>query len=92
MSTWLVYTEGVREHIQAAIDRQSHQPAKTRSHVRQPSPASLKTDLALARDEITSLREERDRLRDDESGGQPGHQLGQVSNRQLTDRVTLLTE
>ncbi|WP_327425799.1 DUF6262 family protein [Streptomyces sp. NBC_01236] len=91
VSTWLVYAEGVREHIQAAIDQQSHEPTKARSQGRQTSPASLKTDLALAREEITSLRDERDRLRE-AVRQQLGQQLGQVSNRQLTDRVAELTE
>ncbi|MEV4847027.1 hypothetical protein AB0K20_27870 [Micromonospora matsumotoense] len=27
VSTWLVYAEGVREHIEAAIERQAFQPA-----------------------------------------------------------------
>jgi len=87
VSTWLVYAEGVREHVQSAIDQQSHEPAKARIQGRQTSPASLTTDLALAREEITALRDERDRLRE-----AVRQQLGQVSNRQLTDRVTELTE
>jgi len=91
VSTWLVYAEGVREHVQAAIDQQSHEPAKARSQGRQTSLASLTTDLALAREEITALRDERDRLRE-AVRQQLGHQLGQVSNRQLTDRVAELTE
>ncbi|KUN77274.1 hypothetical protein AQJ64_34245 [Streptomyces griseoruber] len=91
VSTWLVYAEGVREHVQAAIDQQSHEPAKARSQGRQTSPASLTTDLALAREEISSLRDERDRLRE-AVRQQLGQQLDQVSNRQLTDRVSELTE
>ncbi|MFE2490179.1 DUF6262 family protein [Streptomyces mirabilis] len=91
VSTWLVYAEGVREHVQAAIDQQSHEPVKARSQGRQTSPASLTTDLALAREEITSLRDERDRLRE-AVRQQLGQQLDQVSNRQLTDRVSELTE
>ncbi|MFC9646776.1 DUF6262 family protein [Streptomyces mirabilis] len=90
VSTWLVYAEGVREHVQAAIDQQSHEPVKARSQGRQTSPASLKTDLALAREEITSLRDERDRLRE-AVRQQLGQQLDQVSNRQLTDRISELT-
>ncbi|MFJ2399513.1 hypothetical protein ACIOTI_43320 [Streptomyces sp. NPDC087843] len=62
-------------------------PAKARSQGRQTSPASLTTDLALAREEITALRDERDRLRE-----AVRQQLGQVSNRQLTDRIIELTE
>lgn len=61
------------------------------SQGRQASPASLKTDLALAREEITSLRDERDRLRE-AVRQQLGQQLDQVSNRQLTDLISELTE
>jgi hypothetical protein len=91
VSTWLVYAEGVREHVQEAIDRQEHAPVKEHGSGRQASSASLKTDLALAREEITALREERDRLRD-AVRQQLGQQLDQVSNRQMTDRVTELTD
>jgi hypothetical protein len=68
VSTWLVYTDGVREQLQAARHRQAD---------REPGPgtaappgrgepvtqASLRTDLAVARDEIRRLRAERDKLR-----------------------------
>jgi hypothetical protein len=68
VSTWLVYTDGVREQLQAARRRQAD---------REPGPgtaappgrgepvtqASLRTDLAVARDEIRRLRAERDKLR-----------------------------
>jgi Family of unknown function (DUF6262) len=68
VSTWLVYADGVREQLQAARRRQAG---------REPGPstagppgrgepvtqASLRTDLAVARDEIRRLRAERDKLR-----------------------------
>ena len=57
VSTWLVYAEGVREHIEAAITRQTHQPVAARSDGRQVSTASLKTELALARQEIAEHSE-----------------------------------
>lgn len=90
VSTWLVYAEGVREHIEAAIRQQEHEPVVARSDGRQASPASLKSDLMMAREEITTLRQERDRLRE-AVRQQLGQQLDQVSNRQLTDRITELT-
>ncbi|WP_327238893.1 MULTISPECIES: DUF6262 family protein [unclassified Streptomyces] len=56
VSTWLTYTEGVREHVEAAQQRQqpkASQPADTRN----PN-ATLRTELELARQEIRALREE----------------------------------
>ncbi|MDX2760417.1 DUF6262 family protein [Streptomyces europaeiscabiei] len=91
VSTWLVYAEGVREYIEAAIRQQEHEPVVARSSGRQSSPASLKSDLMMAREEITALRQERDRLRD-AVRQQLGHQLDQVSSRQLTERITELTD
>jgi hypothetical protein len=67
VSTWLVYTDGLREHLDAARRRQADQtptasaaPGSTPAPV---TPASLRTDLALARDEIRRLRGECDKLR-----------------------------
>jgi hypothetical protein len=69
VSTWLVYAPGVREHVDAARRRQTDRvqtpqpgspstPQRTHS-----SPDSLRTDLAIARQEIRRLRTERDQLR-----------------------------
>lgn len=91
VSTWLVYAEGVREHVQAAIARQAHEPTAALHDGRAASPASLKTDLAMARTEVAALRGERDRLRD-ALRANLGQQLDQVSNRHLTERITELTE
>ena len=58
VSTWLVYAPGVREAIEEARTRQHSRTAID------PQPTAitrgLKTDLALARAEITKLRTERD--------------------------------
>ena len=65
VSTWLVYAQGVREHIDAARQRQADNtpPRPCRPTNKQPTtPASLRTDLAIARQEITRLRAERDLL------------------------------
>ncbi|MGH3755741.1 MAG: hypothetical protein ACRDRP_24250 [Pseudonocardiaceae bacterium] len=51
VSTWLVYAEGIREHINAARARQAAQPTTDRRAGRSPSTASLHTDL-----ELTGLR------------------------------------
>jgi len=68
VSTWLVYADGVREHVEAAHRRQAGRepgPATAAPPGRgEPvSQASLRTDLVAARDEIRSLRAERDKLR-----------------------------
>ncbi|MBX9978462.1 MAG: hypothetical protein K2Z76_02695 [Mycobacterium gordonae] len=65
VSTWLVYAPGIREHIDAARSRQAdHSPAPmpTPSGKHSTTPASLRTDLAIARDQIKTLRAERDKL------------------------------
>jgi hypothetical protein len=65
VSTWLVYADGVREHIDAARQRQadSTMPRPSRPPCEPPTtPASLRTDLAIARQEIGRLRADRDRL------------------------------
>jgi hypothetical protein len=68
VSTWLVYADGVREHLQAAQRRQADRepgPSTAAPPDRgQPvSQASLRTGLAVARDEIRRLRTEQDKLR-----------------------------
>lgn len=63
VSTWLVYAPGIREHIDAARGRQANNsPAPTASGKHPTTPASLRTDLAIARDQIKTLRAERDKL------------------------------
>jgi hypothetical protein len=68
VSTWLVYADGVREHVQAARQRQT-----AHGHAPEPAPppargepvtqASLRADLAVARNEIRRIRTESDKLR-----------------------------
>jgi hypothetical protein len=67
VSTWLVYTHGLREHLDAARRRQAQPfsgPPRTAPGDQAPlTPASLHTDLALARAEIRRLRADNDKLR-----------------------------
>ena len=67
VSTWLVYADGVREHLEAAARRQAErEPAPGPASPARGEPvtqASLRTDLAVARAEIRRLRTERDKLR-----------------------------
>jgi len=68
VSTWLVHADGVREHLEAAQRRQAdRQPGPSTAappgRGEPASQASLRTSLAVARDEIRRLRDERDKLR-----------------------------
>jgi len=68
VSTWLVYADGVREHLEAAQRRRADREpgpstAAPPGRGEPASQASLRTSLAVARDEIRRLRDERDKLR-----------------------------
>ena len=68
VSVWLAYADGVRDHVEAAQRRQAeHQPGPGPVAPPRCGPpatqASLRTDLAIARDEIRRLRAEHDKLR-----------------------------
>ncbi|MFJ6605032.1 DUF6262 family protein [Streptomyces lydicus] len=62
VSTCLVHAEGVREHVQAAIQRQEQAPVTSAVQGRRAAPASLHADLAMVREEFKELRTERDGL------------------------------
>jgi hypothetical protein len=65
VSTWLVYADGIREHIDAARHRQNnhHGTGTSTAPSTQPAtPASLRTDLEIAREQIKALRADRDKL------------------------------
>ena len=65
VSTWLAYSPGVREHVDAARRRQAAQPRQLDvARVSAATPASFRVELAAARDQIGRLRAERDKLRD----------------------------
>lgn len=59
VSNWLVYAEGMREHIEAARKNQAGTEARERKSGATASAASLTTDLALARTELRALRDDR---------------------------------
>ena len=90
VSTWLVYADGIREHLDAARTRQ-HQtvdgnpPSADPSTAQQPvTAAGLRTDLAVARHEIHRLRTDLDKLR-----GRLRLQLG--AEIEQPDRAELIT-
>jgi chromosome segregation ATPase len=90
VSTWLVYAEGVREHIQHAITRQATQPAAAGRAGLRISQARLRADLELARTQIRQLRAERDQLRE-KVRSELGAQVEQLGRKSLTDRIDELT-
>ncbi|MCA1221806.1 DUF6262 family protein [Streptomyces sp. 8L] len=63
VSNWLVYADGVREHIEAAMKGQAKSARRRREAGTGASAASLATDLELLRAENKALREERDGLK-----------------------------
>lgn len=63
VSNWLVYADGVREHIEAAMKGQDKAARRRREAGSGASAASLATDLELLRAENKTLREERDSLK-----------------------------
>lgn len=90
VSTWLVYADGIREHIAAARDRHTIRPRSGHQTSNTPSPAGLRTDLELARAEIVALRAERDQLRA-AMRQQLGRELDALSSAGVADRIEELT-
>lgn len=90
VSNWLVYAEGVREHIETARKQQAGKGRRDRQAGLSPSAASLQTDLELSRQEIAELRAERDRLKA-AMQRQLGQQLDQIGSADLIARVEELT-
>jgi chromosome segregation ATPase len=90
VSNWLVYADGVREHIEQARIQQAGKNRRQREAGTVISAASRDTDLQLARAEISRLRAERDRLKQ-ALQRQLGHQLDQVSRSNLVERVEELS-
>jgi chromosome segregation ATPase len=88
VSTWLVYVDGLREHLDQARRRQAQPSSSARTPARQatPTPASLRTDLALARDQIRSLRADNDKLRQ-RLRLQLGAEIDGPSRAELTARI-----
>lgn len=93
VSTWLLYTTGLREHLDAARRRQAQPgaaPARTTpaDHA-PPTPTGLRTDLALARAEIHRLRADNDKLRQ-RLRLQLGAEIDQPDPAELITRVAEL--
>ncbi|WP_311137227.1 hypothetical protein [Streptomyces sp. I6] len=90
VSNWLVYAEGVGEHIEAARKAQTTGRARERKTGAAASPASVATDLELARAELRALREERDQLKAAVQRGL-GQRVGRAGHAELVSRINELT-
>lgn len=90
VSTWLVYAEGVREHIEQARSQQAAQSRRDKQAGLTVSQASMTTDLELARADNKRLRVELETLRGTVRR-QLGHQLDQLGAADLAERVEELT-
>lgn len=94
VSTWLVYNSAdLKTAIQNAIDHQNAEgltPAPVRPAAAA-SNASLMTDLALARAEIKSLKQERDTLRK-RIERVLGDEVREVDRSQLVERIAELEQ
>lgn len=91
VSTWLVYAEGMREHVEAAMRGQvkaTHRAGQTGAGA---SAASLATDLALAREENKALRADNQRLTAAVRRGL-GAQLDHSGTQELSERVEELLQ
>lgn len=90
VSSWLAYSPGLREHIDAARRRQEELGIEATADAVPPqtrvSNASLKTDLSLAQQQVKELREERNRLRE-RLRIQLGTELNHTDSSELTARV-----
>lgn len=91
VSTWLTYSPGIREHIEAARRRQHIPAAPGQAGEPSTSSAALRMELDLARQEIRQLRTDRDRL-STAVRHQLGQQLDTLAAGDLTARVDDLTE
>jgi hypothetical protein len=96
VSTWLVYADGIREHLDAARTRQRQTvddappPAADPRTSQQPVTATgLRTDLAVARHEIHRLRTDLDKLRG-RLRLQLGAEIEQPDRAELIARVAAL--
>jgi chromosome segregation ATPase len=90
VSNWLVYADGVREHVEAARKGQAGQKARAQQAGTTASAAGLATDLEITRAELRRTRDERDRLKAKVQRGL-GHQVAQAGTTELAARIRDLT-
>ncbi|WP_405682309.1 DUF6262 family protein [Streptomyces sp. NBC_00057] len=90
VSSWLVYADGVRVHIEQARSRQATRSHRDDQAGLAPSQASLATDLEIAKADNQRLRTEVATLRRTVQR-QMGQQLDQLGAADLAERVEELT-
>ncbi|PYC88053.1 hypothetical protein C7C46_01940 [Streptomyces tateyamensis] len=90
VSTWLVYAEGVREHIERARSRQAARSHRDNQAGLTASQSSMATDLELTRADNQRLRAELETLRETVRR-QLGQQLDQLGAADLAERIEDLT-
>ena len=88
VSNWLVYAEGVREHVEAARKGQAGRTVREQRAGTTASTASLAADLEITRAELRRTRDERDRLKAKVQRGL-GHQDTELA--QARTQITELT-
>jgi chromosome segregation ATPase len=86
VSHTLVYSEGLREYVESAMQGQARTERRRKQAGAGASAASVATDLELLRAENKALREERDRLKTAVQRGL-GAQLENSGTKELTERV-----
>jgi hypothetical protein len=83
VSSWLVYADGVREHIEVARKRQAEPPGSAPGRV---APAGLRIEMELVREENSRLRQECARLKAVVQRNL-GQELDRLGTADLTARV-----
>lgn len=86
VSHWLVYADGVREHIDHARRLQAQQATRTRAEGETAAPAGLKAELEDLREDNRRLRREREQLQHALSRDL-GRQLDQIGTADLEARA-----
>jgi predicted nucleic acid-binding Zn-ribbon protein len=90
VSHWLVYADGVREHIDHARRQQAQQATRTQAAKGSAAPAGLKTELEVLREDNRRLRHEREQLQR-ALRSDLGRQLDQIGTADLGVRIDELT-
>jgi chromosome segregation ATPase len=89
VSNWLVYQPEIREYIEGARSAQDKESSRRQTSGTGANAAGLAVDLRLAREEVRTVRQERDRLKE-AMRRNLGQQLDQTGVGDLTARINEL--